>query len=296
MEHTEVVLKEEVATVISSDPSCNILVSENESVSSVNLSKTQLKRIAKEQLRKEKWQEKRKHEKEKHKEKKRKMKEDGIITVKKDPEAKRRKNREEHEITYAGSVVIDCGFDKDMTEKEVRALASQLGYSYAANVKAEHPFHLYYTSFGGKLEVALNSFVGHDRWKVSFERKGYEEVFDPSSLVYLTSDSPNVLHEIDPSKVYIIGGIVDHNRLKGVTYQKAQTHQIVTAQLPIEEHMKLSGRKVLTVNQVLEILVSYVECKDWKLTLDKVVPLRRKQNTQIAENTEKEEQHLSTIL
>ena len=40
------------------------------------------------------------------------------------------------------------------------------------------------------------------------------EIFPKVDLVYLTSDTDNVLSVVDTSKVYIIGGIVDHNRLK----------------------------------------------------------------------------------
>jgi tRNA (guanine9-N1)-methyltransferase len=40
------------------------------------------------------------------------------------------------------------------------------------------------------------------------------ELFPKEKLVYLTGDSPNVLEDIEEDKVYIIGAIVDHNRLK----------------------------------------------------------------------------------
>merc|ERR1719183_1385614 len=46
------------------------------------------------------------------------------------------------------------------------------------------------------------------------------------NTVYLTADTDDILEEIDPNKVYIIGGIVDRNRLKEATYKKACHYDI----------------------------------------------------------------------
>lgn len=50
-------------------------------------------------------------------------------------------------------------------------------------------------------------------------------------------------------QVYIIGGIVDRNRLKGISFKKAIAQDIDTARLPLDENLCMGqSTRVLTVN------------------------------------------------
>lgn len=73
-------------------------------------------------------------------------------------------------------------------------------------------------------------------------------------LVYLSADSDNVLEELEEDKIYVIGGLLDHNRLKGLSHQRAVDSAIPTAALPISNFIQVSGRHVLTINQGLILL------------------------------------------
>jgi len=60
-------------------------------------------------------------------------------------------------------------------------------------------------------------------------RSGSED----GEVIYLTSDSPYTLETLEPYKIYIIGGLVDKNRHKGICYKTACNKGVKTAQLPI---------------------------------------------------------------
>lgn len=57
-------------------------------------------------------------------------------------------------------------------------------------------------------------------FQVNFHSEDYCDVFKKEELIYLTSDSENVIDSLDSSKVYIIGALVDHNSQKVVLYIK----------------------------------------------------------------------------
>ncbi|XP_010846609.1 PREDICTED: tRNA methyltransferase 10 homolog A isoform X2 [Bison bison bison] len=103
----------------------------------------------------------------------------------------------------------------------------------------------------------------------------YSEFIQKEDLIYLTSDSPNVLKELDESKAYVIGGLVDHNHHKGLTYKQASDHGIDHAQLPLGNFVKMNSRKVLAVNHVFEIILEYLETRDWQEAFFTILPQRK---------------------
>ena len=127
-------------------------------------------------------------------------------------------------------VCIDMQWDDVMHEKEVKSLVVQLAHLYGFNRRSDHPLNLFLTSVDKRARECLAKISGFDQWLLSSRQEHYSQVFpDSSELIYLTAESPNVLKELDKSKVYIIGGMVDHNRHKRMCHNKAVEAGIATA-------------------------------------------------------------------
>jgi tRNA (guanine9-N1)-methyltransferase len=95
------------------------------------------------------------------------------------------------------------------------------------------------------------------------------------SVVYLSSESPYTLKRLEPNTSYVIGGLVDRNREKGLCYKRAKDYKVRTAKLPIGEYMAMQDRYVLTTNQVIEIMVKWLECGDWGEAFLDIIPKRK---------------------
>ncbi|KAF8625590.1 hypothetical protein AX15_005290 [Amanita polypyramis BW_CC] len=110
------------------------------------------------------------------------------------------------------------------------------------------------------------------------------------TVVYLTADSEEELSELKPDETYIIGGLCDHNRYKNLCFDKAKESEVRTARLPIGRYLaSLHTRKVLTVNQVFEIMVKWVETRSWEEALYSIVPKRKfdagRKNKDVSDST-----------
>jgi tRNA (guanine9-N1)-methyltransferase len=205
------------------------------------------------------------------------------------------------------TLVIDCGWDNLMHDTERKSLATQITRAYSDNYKAFFKSHLIISSFDKLLKERFDTVLGkaHESWRgVRFmqedfayaaeQAKGWMTgprggrlagVFTPKDdsppspengeIIYLSSDSPNTLTELKPYSTYIIGGLVDKNRHKGVCYQKATELGIKTAKLPIGDYLRMASRPVLATNHVIEIMVKWLELGDWGEAFMKVIPQRK---------------------
>ncbi|XP_050572531.1 tRNA methyltransferase 10 homolog B isoform X1 [Cygnus atratus] len=135
---------------------------------------------------------------------------------------------------------VDLGMADRMTLKETSRLASQIRRLYGANRQAEKPFWLYLTEFVvGSLiyEECFRMNDGFSNYLMDTTQESYLDLFPLDAIVYLTPDSENVLEDIDPKKVYILGGLVDESIHKKLTLRRAQEQSLQTARLPIREYM-----------------------------------------------------------
>jgi len=114
---------------------------------------------------------------------------------------------------------------------------------------------------------------------------------------------------LDPSKVYVVGGVVDRNRHKGACLRRAEAAGMSHARLPIERHLsaqegavggpepadgaggggsggggggggdsgarRLAGSRVITVNQVVELLARRASGDTWAKALAVAIPPRK---------------------
>ncbi|EAN31414.1 tRNA (Guanine-1)-methyltransferase family protein [Theileria parva strain Muguga] len=175
------------------------------------------------------------------------------------------------------TIVIDCEFHSYASEKESKSLANQIMQSYGANKRAEKPFNLVICGIKPQsdLDLALGRISGTENWTCQLTYESLENIYEPEKIVYLSADSEHVIEDLSPDEVYVIGGIVDRNRLNGITYNKARIIGSACKRLPIKEHIKLSGSHVLSVNNCVEILLNYYQNRNWELALKNTIPKRK---------------------
>nr|XP_033772361.1 tRNA methyltransferase 10 homolog B isoform X2 [Geotrypetes seraphini] len=163
------------------------------------------------------------------------------------------------EAKHAGPrLCIDLSVSDHMTKKEISKLAAQIRRLYGANKRAAKPFWLCVTGLlahSSIQEECLRMNDGFSNYLMDTTQEHYFDLFPLEQIVYLTPDSEHALEEIDPQKIYILGGLVDESIQKKLTLQKAYEQGLQTARLPIQEYMIKDGNiknfhsEILAINQ-----------------------------------------------
>ncbi|EED12386.1 tRNA m(1)G methyltransferase domain containing protein [Talaromyces stipitatus ATCC 10500] len=275
---------------------------ENTTTQTAPLSKKQQKRLLRQQKWDEQKEERKKRRKEKNTQRKMRKREEWKQVVEENGgQAPPRK----HSVLVPVAVVIDCGWDELMADRERISLGSQITRSYSDNSKAPYRTHLAISSFDKLLKVRFDTVLRkmHENWRgVHFMQEDFvhaaeqakewmkgpgggklegalankeDAIPENGEVIYLSSDSPNTLTELKPYSTYIVGGLVDKNRHKGVCYQRAIEKGIKTAKLPIGEYLRMASRPVLATNHVVEIMLRWLELGDWGEAFLKVIPQRK---------------------
>lgn len=236
---------------------------------------------------------------------------DGISNNPQNPAQRPKKTRASPAIQLPISIIFDCNFDNLMMENEMKSLASQLTRCYSDNRNAHLRAHLAVASFSGKLKERFDNVLEkhYKSWKgIEFfaedfvvvaekakewmkredggrlagaleERNGLESADNNTGrdgeVVYLSSESDVTLEELKPYGTYIIGGLVDKNRHKGICYKHATGRGVNTAKLPIGDFLEMNSRSVLATNHVSEIMLKWLELGDWGEAFIQVIPKRK---------------------
>jgi len=132
------------------------------------------------------------------------------------------------------------------------------------------------TGYGGKLKEQLVK-VGAENWGMKLMEKHYLDYFGKDQLVYLTGDATEDLIEIDKNTHYIIGGLVDHNRLKFATLNQAQSEGLRVIRLPISQHIALKSSTILSVNHVFELMLKVSNGDSWGDAVKSTIPERKRE-------------------
>jgi len=200
----------------------------------------------------------------------------------------KRKKESKERCKQGLRVAVDLSFGALMNDSELASVVNQIKHAYGVNLRVPDPFHIYLVGLGiggdnGSMAGRLSKMQGYSNWRgVEKEEKGYSELFSSDEMVYLTPDSPNTLMDLDPTKVYIIGGLTDYNRAKDTTFTKACSQGIATAKLPLHLlEMDAEVVEILCIDHVFFSLLYYSISHDWIEALHKALPPRKTRTAKV---------------
>jgi len=186
------------------------------------------------------------------------------------------------EKNKAPIIVIDLHFCELLDPKEVKFLKKQIQQVYGRNMRCPKPVNLTVSSLTENTPImeGLQKLTQDnlESWIIDWTPVHFLNYYHKSrkNLVYLTADCDEDLEVLAVDCIYIIGGIVDHNRLKGLTANFARGNGVKVRRLPISKYMETTSHsRVLAVNQVFDILLVWWNWGCWRKALEFSIPKRK---------------------
>jgi len=290
------------------------------------ISKNQLKKMKKQEEWKKKMEKIKQYKREKKKEKKKLKREERErlekLNPKKEDEINEIKNKDKSNIPFKSKkqlkeefkqkckngmkVIIDCDFEHLMNEQGNKSMVRQIVDLYSINKESSNPFRAILYGVGKQIKEGLEK-SNYENWigiEVYFKEdfstfdKFIEQILYKNdkrplddikkNIFYLTADSENIIENIDNNATYIIGGIVDRNKYKGLTFNKAKELGINHGKFPIGDYLKLQSSQVLTTNHTFHILNEFSIKHDWKDAFVSIIPKRKQEEKEESEEDEKD--------
>ncbi|GJQ85216.1 hypothetical protein Trydic_g13057 [Trypoxylus dichotomus] len=184
-------------------------------------------------------------------------------------------------MMFGQKLIVDCGYDKEMTKRENVNCAKQLMLLFGENRINDDPYdlHLCNLNKGSSLAEALHRQIVtmYEPWfPLNIHEKSYLEVFPKDKLIYLTPNCREEMLEYDHDAVYIIGGIVDKAKNDPLSLAKAKKEGLKMLKLPVDRYLqwRAGSGKNLTLNQMILILLDIKATGDWNYAL-RHVPKRK---------------------
>ena len=183
-------------------------------------------------------------------------------------------------------IIFDLNYNNMMNYNELKSLVFQIALSYGINKKNKNKIAFYLSNYSNENNniVSLFEKIGANSWEINYSEKNFYEIEELLNLnkkfIYLSPESEYDLEEVNDNYIFVIGGLIDKTIIKNKSLERAinienkKIIDIETRRLPLKKYIGNIFKTELNINTVVEILSNYLDSKDWKNSILKVLPLR----------------------
>ena len=183
-------------------------------------------------------------------------------------------------------IIFDLNYNNMMNSNELKSLVFQIALSYGINKKNKNKIAFYLSNYSNANNniVSLFEKIGANSWEINYSEKNFYEIEELLNLnkkfIYLSPESEYDLEEVNDNYIFVIGGLIDKTIIKNKSLERAinienkKIIDIETRRLPLKKYIGNIFKTELNINTVVEILSNYLDSKDWKNSILKVLPLR----------------------